>query len=90
MGRNLLVRLLRRLRPSAVVVPQFIGREVAFGEPGACLQSDDVQTGLSERERCDPSDRSEADDHDVRFFEPGRHVYRPAGAAPVAAFVNIS
>src|SRR6202043_1174202 len=39
MRGNFLVRLLDRLGPAAEVVPELVGREVAFGQPCAGLEA---------------------------------------------------
>src|SRR5215510_11200217 len=70
---NLLVRLLGGLWPPAIVVPQFVRSEVALREPGARLESDDVEACLSERERGNTPDGSQTDDHDISLFQRGRH-----------------
>src|SRR5678816_3366081 len=70
---NLLVRFLGSLRPPTIVISEFVGSEVAFGQPRARLEANDIQSRLGEGERCDAADGSETDDHDIGVLESGGH-----------------
>jgi hypothetical protein len=86
-GRNFLVRLLHTLRPAAIVVAQFVRREVATRQPRAGFETDHLEPCLRERQRHHATGRAEADDDDVGVLESGRHHCAPVFAA---AFVNVS
>src|SRR6266550_2927169 len=76
MCRYLAVRLLRRLRPTAKIIAQLIGREITRREPRSRLEADDFEAGPRERKRSHAADRSETDDDDVRLFKVDGHDRR--------------
>ena len=78
MGRDLAVRLLRRLRPAAKIVAQLIGSKIAWRKPGASLEADHLEPRLRERQRGDPADSAEPDDNDIRLPKVGGHDRLPS------------
>src|SRR5688500_6858986 len=77
LGRHFVLRLLHRHRPVAHVVAQFVGREVAAGEPGAGFEANDLDARLRKRQHRDAARRAEANDDDVGGFESGSHHSTP-------------
>src|SRR5438876_9406631 len=73
MGRNLLVRLLHRLRPGAVIVSQLVWSEVSGREPRARLETDHLEPRLREGERRHAADCAEADDDDIGLLQINGH-----------------
>ncbi len=78
MGRDLAVRLLRRLRPAAEIVAQLVGGEIARREPGAGLEPDHLEPCARERQRGDAADRAEPDDDDVGLLKVDGHGCLPS------------
>jgi hypothetical protein len=75
MGRNLVMRLLHRMRPRTKVVSDFVGRKILGVQPGAGLESHDFDPGLGQREDGHAASRAEADHDDVRLSKIGRHRF---------------
>ena len=71
--RNLVLRLLHRLRPVADVVAQLVGREVVLRQPRARFKGNHLEAGLRDGQRGDASSGAQADDDDFGVFKPGRH-----------------
>jgi hypothetical protein len=78
MGRDLAVRLLRRLRPAAEIVAQFVGGEIARREPGAGLEPDHLEPRARKWQRGDTADRAEPDDDDVGLLKVDGHGRLPS------------
>jgi len=78
LGRDLAVRLLRRLRPAAEIVAQLVGGEIARREPGARFEPDHLEPCARERQRGDAADRAEPDDDDVGLLKVDGHGCLPS------------
>jgi len=61
MSRNFIVGFLHRLRPTAKIVAQFIGREITGPKPCAGLKSDYFKPRTRERQSRDTAGRATTD-----------------------------
>ena len=73
MSRHFAVRLLHRLRPCAVVVPELVGRKIFRGEPCTGFESNHLEARPRERKRGHAAGGTHADDDDVGGFQISGH-----------------
>ena len=75
--RHFAVRFLHRLRPCAIVVSQFVWREILRREPRAGLEADHLESRLRKRQSRHAARGTHADDDDVGGFQVNGHGSLP-------------
>ena len=73
MRRHFVIGLLHGLRPPADVVSQLVWCEVGGSEPGSRLETDDFESGPSERKGSHATHSAEPDDDDIGLRQTNRH-----------------
>src|SRR5207247_1467649 len=77
-GRFLIGFVAGEHRPAAHIVADFIRREVAPRHRATGLETDDLESGLRERQHGDATSGAKSDDDDVGILESSRHAPSPS------------